>query len=297
MSIARRRPIRSSCVKWSDTVPGSPDIGFACQAIRSFLASPSATLLRPFHPFPWFSERSGSAVSTPAHPAPEGGIAAPENRLGAKVTEGPTLDAVRRTESLWLSRLRWRMRGAWLWPAFFGLTLLDGIVIWRLPPYDGRAARPGRRDPARRLREPAAGGARRAARRAPAPARPAGPAARDRHGLRRDGAARRCSPSLVLAAGLVHQPSIAARAGGAEAAAVGAVRDRVRLAEPAVRGGTRGRGRPASSSPSPTACACPAPIRSAGCATSSTSTPTPRGSCATTRWSPTRRLRTVGGFH
>ena len=29
------------------------------------------------------------------------------------------------------------MRGAWLWPAFCGLTLLDGLVIWRLPPYDG----------------------------------------------------------------------------------------------------------------------------------------------------------------
>jgi len=42
-----------------------------------------------------------------------------------------------RVERLWPRRLRWRMRGAWLWPAFFGLTLLDGIVIWKLPPYDG----------------------------------------------------------------------------------------------------------------------------------------------------------------
>jgi hypothetical protein len=42
-----------------------------------------------------------------------------------------------RVERLWPRRLRWRMRGAWLWPAFFGLTVLDGLVIWKLPPYEG----------------------------------------------------------------------------------------------------------------------------------------------------------------
>jgi hypothetical protein len=40
-----------------------------------------------------------------------------------------------RVERLWLSRLRWRMRGAWLWPAFFGLTVVDGLLITELPPY------------------------------------------------------------------------------------------------------------------------------------------------------------------
>jgi hypothetical protein len=39
-------------------------------------------------------------------------------------------------ERLWLTRLRWRMRGAWLWPAFLGLTLVDGVLITELPPYD-----------------------------------------------------------------------------------------------------------------------------------------------------------------
>ena len=39
-------------------------------------------------------------------------------------------------ERLWLTRLRWRMRGAWLWPAFFGLTAVDGVLIAELPPYD-----------------------------------------------------------------------------------------------------------------------------------------------------------------
>jgi hypothetical protein len=40
-----------------------------------------------------------------------------------------------RVERLWPSRLRWRMRGAWLWPAFFALTAVDGILITALPPY------------------------------------------------------------------------------------------------------------------------------------------------------------------
>ena len=42
-----------------------------------------------------------------------------------------------RVERLWLTRLRWRMRGAWLWPAFFGLTAVDGILLNALPPYEG----------------------------------------------------------------------------------------------------------------------------------------------------------------
>jgi hypothetical protein len=37
-------------------------------------------------------------------------------------------------ERFWLSRLRWRLRGAWQWPAFALLTLLDGFVLDRLPP-------------------------------------------------------------------------------------------------------------------------------------------------------------------
>jgi hypothetical protein len=39
-------------------------------------------------------------------------------------------------ERLWLPRLRWRMRGAWQWPAFAALTLLDGVLIADLPFYD-----------------------------------------------------------------------------------------------------------------------------------------------------------------
>jgi hypothetical protein len=40
-------------------------------------------------------------------------------------------------ERLWLPRLRWRMRGAWQWPVFATLTLVDGVVITELP-FSGR---------------------------------------------------------------------------------------------------------------------------------------------------------------
>jgi hypothetical protein len=32
-------------------------------------------------------------------------------------------------EAAWASRLRWRMRGAWMWPAFGLFTVLDGLLI------------------------------------------------------------------------------------------------------------------------------------------------------------------------
>ncbi len=37
-------------------------------------------------------------------------------------------------ERFWASRLRWRVRGAPLWPAFAFFTLLDAVVLDRLPP-------------------------------------------------------------------------------------------------------------------------------------------------------------------
>jgi hypothetical protein len=39
----------------------------------------------------------------------------------------------RQEESLWVTRMRWRMRGAWLWPAFVALTILEGIALEVLP--------------------------------------------------------------------------------------------------------------------------------------------------------------------
>lgn len=37
-------------------------------------------------------------------------------------------------ERFWASRLRWRLRGATAWPAFVAATLLEGVILDRLPP-------------------------------------------------------------------------------------------------------------------------------------------------------------------
>ena len=39
-------------------------------------------------------------------------------------------------ERLWWPRLRWRMRGAWQWPAFAALTVVDAVLLAELPFYD-----------------------------------------------------------------------------------------------------------------------------------------------------------------
>ncbi len=38
------------------------------------------------------------------------------------------------SERFWTRRLRWRLRGAWQWPAFAALTFLDGVILHLLPP-------------------------------------------------------------------------------------------------------------------------------------------------------------------
>jgi len=40
-----------------------------------------------------------------------------------------------RVERVWPRRLRWRLTGAWMWPAFAVLTLIDGAVLALLPFY------------------------------------------------------------------------------------------------------------------------------------------------------------------
>ena len=56
------------------------------------------------------------------------------NGLLARLPSATSLRAVSSGERFWPSRLRWRLRGAWQWPAFALLTLLDGLVLDRLPP-------------------------------------------------------------------------------------------------------------------------------------------------------------------
>ena len=37
-------------------------------------------------------------------------------------------------QRFWPTRMRWRLRGAWMWPSFAALTLLDGVLLHLLPP-------------------------------------------------------------------------------------------------------------------------------------------------------------------
>ena len=39
----------------------------------------------------------------------------------------------RQEQSVWLTRMRWRLRVAWLWPAFISLTLTEGVALQVLP--------------------------------------------------------------------------------------------------------------------------------------------------------------------
>ena len=38
------------------------------------------------------------------------------------------------SEHLWARRLRWRLRGAWQWPAYAVLTVADAAILHELPP-------------------------------------------------------------------------------------------------------------------------------------------------------------------
>jgi hypothetical protein len=44
---------------------------------------------------------------------------------------------VEHSERLWARRLRWRLRGAWMWPAYALLTPLDAMILHELPPVSG----------------------------------------------------------------------------------------------------------------------------------------------------------------
>jgi hypothetical protein len=45
-----------------------------------------------------------------------------------------TLRVVEPEQRFWPARVRWRLRGAWMWPSFVVITLLDGILLHELPP-------------------------------------------------------------------------------------------------------------------------------------------------------------------
>jgi hypothetical protein len=45
-----------------------------------------------------------------------------------------TLHVVDPEQRFWPARVRWRLRGAWMWPSFVAITLLDGVLLHTLPP-------------------------------------------------------------------------------------------------------------------------------------------------------------------
>ena len=49
-----------------------------------------------------------------------------------------TLGAMASNERFWPRRLRWRLRGAWMWPTFAVATLVEGVVMHELPPVGTR---------------------------------------------------------------------------------------------------------------------------------------------------------------
>src|SRR4051794_2061750 len=57
-------------------------------------------------------------------------------RVGHRRVTLVVMHAPGQVERVWARRLRWRMRGAWQWPAFGALTLLDAILLTQLPFYD-----------------------------------------------------------------------------------------------------------------------------------------------------------------
>jgi hypothetical protein len=141
----------------------------------------------------------------------------------------------RQDDSVWVTRMRWRMRGAWLWPAFIVLTVMEGIALEVLPiAGDG----PGGVVPgvllagfanlfAVALLAPFAGG--RLRRRRPDLPRPVA----DNYA----GTALLCAiAAAIVGLGLLHRPTVQAEH-AAQGAVAGAVHGYVVAQAPAYRGG------------------------------------------------------------
>lgn len=60
-------------------------------------------------------------------------------RAAVRVADSDAMAADRAPIAVWRARLRWRLSGAWQWPAFAVLTVVDAVVLARLPFAGGRA--------------------------------------------------------------------------------------------------------------------------------------------------------------
>src|SRR3954447_18223154 len=112
-SMYRRRATRSSRVKWSATADRAVSV-----AISRLLASRK----RGLRPVP-----VGLSAGSPRRSTPEVTRPSAQTPLARSPVTSPVVDSV------WWSRLRWRLRGAWMWPAFVGLTVFDGLLLHARP--------------------------------------------------------------------------------------------------------------------------------------------------------------------
>src|SRR5215212_1067808 len=81
----------------------------------------------------WRRSRSVSCSATPSRYGTVPSCATQSSATKRRLLSG----AVDRDERFWPARVRWRLRGAWMWPTFIAITLLDGLIMWRLPPVGG----------------------------------------------------------------------------------------------------------------------------------------------------------------
>src|SRR5215216_3953282 len=82
----------------------------------------------------WRLERSVSWSATPSRYGISPSCATQSSATTRRLLSAP----VDRDERFWPSRIRWRLRGAWMWPTFIAVTLLDGVLLNRLPPTGDR---------------------------------------------------------------------------------------------------------------------------------------------------------------
>src|SRR5690242_13063099 len=126
MSMARRSPTRSSGVRCSGTSAATADSAISVAIWR---ASPfPGSFGGPGSPDRHRRRRPGSPDAT-AETSPQPTI------LRRRRSQTVPVDRLERRQAL--RRMRWRMRGAWQWPAFFAFTLADAAVLALLPFYGG----------------------------------------------------------------------------------------------------------------------------------------------------------------
>ena len=138
---------RASSASRAAVRPGRPWSGAPIRPAGPPARSRTEQLRSPCGVFPFRFCASG--ILRPRSPS----VLAPVRDL-RRAQQGYLETVERQDESVWVTRMRWRMRGAWLWPTFVVLTVAEGIALELLPiAGDGPGGvRPGRA--AGGLREP-----------------------------------------------------------------------------------------------------------------------------------------------